>query len=268
MPAVVRQVGFSVNLASASPAATTLTAPANNATGAGLNPTFSWTAVASATSYEIQVATDSGFTNVVASGSVSTNSYIPATTLNPTTVYYWRVRALNACGNGGYSPAFQFTTGFLICFTGPVAIPDNNATGASGSLAVAAAGTLADMDVSVKITHTWPGDLELQLSNGTTSVTLGSRLGGNGCSVDNVDVTYDDEAAAAVTCGTTPPAISGIKKPTSPLSVFDGSQLAASWTLKAIDRAGGDTGTFDEFCLKPTLRSDLIYKNGFDTPTP
>ena len=267
-PAIIRQVGFSVNVASTSPAATTLTSPANNATGAGLKPTFSWTAVTSATGYEVQVATDAGFVNVVASGSVSTNSYIPATTLNPTTTYYWRVRALNACGNGSYSPAFQFTTGFLICFSGPVPIPDNNPTGASGSLAVASAGNLSDLNVSVKIAHTYPGDLELQLSNGTTSVTLGSRLGGSSCGVDNVDVTLDDEAATSVTCGASPPGISGIKKPTNPLSVFDGSPLAANWTLKVIDRAGGDSGTLDEFCLMPTIPPDLIYKNGFDTPTP
>ncbi len=267
-PAVLRQVGFSVNLAAASPAAASLTSPVNNATSVGLKPTLTWSAVASATGYEVEVATDSGFSSIVDSGSVSTNAYVTAITLDPMTTYYWRVRALNACGTGSYSSPFQFETGFVICFTGPVAIPDNNTTGASGSLAVAAAGTISDLDVSVKITHTWPGDLELQLSNGTTSVTLGSRLGGSGCSVDNVNVTYDDEAGSAVTCGISPPAISGIKTPTNPLSVFDGTPLAANWTLKAIDRAGSDTGTLDEFCLMPTVPGDLIYMDGFDPPLP
>lgn len=267
-PAVVRQVGFSVNLASAAPAVATLTAPANNATATGLSPTFNWTAVASATGYEVQVASDAAFGTIVASGTVSTNSFVPASTLNPTTTYFWRVRALNACGNGIYSSTFQFTTGFLICFTGPIAIPDNNPAGASGSLAVSAAGNISDLDVSVKITHTWPGDLDLQLSNGTTSVTLGSRLGGTGCSVGNVIVTFDDEAATSVTCGASSPGISGIKKPANPLTVFDGSPLGANWTLKAIDRAGQDIGTIDEFCLIPTVPPNLIFANGFDSVAP
>ena len=261
-------MGFSVNLAATSPAVASLTSPVNNATSVGLKPTLAWGAVASATGYEVQVATDPGFSNIIESGSVSTNSYVSAITLVPTTTYYWRVRALNACGSGSYSPAFQFETGFVICFSGPVAIPDSNATGATGSIAVAAAGTLTDLDLSVKINHTWPGDLELQLSNGTTSVTLGSRLGGTGCSVDNVDVRFDDEATTTVSCGTAPPGISGIKKPTNELSAFDGSPLAANWSLKAIDRAGGDTGTLMEFCLMPTVPSDLIFKDGFDPAIP
>lgn len=267
-PPVVRQVGFSVNLAANSPVATNLTAPVNNATSIALKPTLTWAATATATSYEVQVATDAGFSTIVDSATVSGNSYVTAITLNPSTPYFWRVRALNACGPGAYSATFQFTTGFLVCFSGSVAIPDNNPTGASASLAVAAGGNISDLDLSVKITHTYPGDLDLQLSNGTTSVTLGSRLGGSSCGVDNIDVTFDDEAATAVSCGATSPGISGIKKPANLLSAFDGAPFAANWTLKAIDRAGTDTGDITEFCLIPTLPSDLIYKDGFDPPTP
>ncbi|MEO8671474.1 MAG: hypothetical protein ABI411_09185 [Tahibacter sp.] len=260
---IVRQVGFSVNLASAAPAAVATATPTNNATGVGLKPTLTWTAVPSAVSYEIQVSTDPAFGTLVDSGTATGTSYVTAVTLVPTTVYYWRVRALNACGNGSYSPNSQFTTGFVFCFNGAVAIPDNNATGATANLAVAAAGTISDLNLSVKISHTYPGDLTLSLSNGTTSVTLGARLGGSSCGVDNIDVTYDDEAATAVTCGATPPGISGIKKPTNPLTPFDGTSLAAPWALKAVDSAGTDVGTIDEFCLMPQVLSDLIFKDGF-----
>jgi hypothetical protein len=263
-PAIVRQLGFTVNLAAAAPAMSTLASPPDNATSVGLKPTLTWSAVASASGYEVEIASDAGFASIVDSASVSGTSYVTATTLNPTTTYFWRVRALNACGQGGNSVVSQFTTGFLICFTGPVAIPDNNSTGASGTVNVAAGGNITDLDVSVKISHSYPGDLDLLLSNGTTSVTLGSRLGGSGCGVDNVDVTFDDEAAGPLVCGASPPGISGIRQPSTALAAFDGSPVAASWTLTAIDRAGADVGTIDEFCLIPTVPGDLIYQDGFD----
>ncbi len=265
-PAIVRQVGFSVNLAAGFPAAANLMMPPDNATEIGLSPTFTWSAVASATSYEIQIATDAGFTNIVAGGVVSGTSFTPAATLNPETPYFWRVVANNACGTGSYSATSRFTTGLLICFGGPIAIPDNNPTGATGTISVSAGGTLADLNLNVLINHTYPGDLELQLSNGTTSVTLATRLGGSGCGVDNVDVTFDDEAAGPVVCGTTPPGISGVRRPVNPLTAFDGASLAASWSLKAIDRAGLDTGTIEQFCLVPTILPDLIYADGFELP--
>ena len=267
-PAIVREVGFTVNLAAGLPAAATLMMPPDSATDIGLTPTFTWSAVAGAVDYTVEIATDAGFTNIVAGGTVSGTSFTPASTLAPETPYFWRVRASNACGDGSNSAASTFTTGLLICFTGPVAIPDNNATGATGTVAVSAAGTLGDLNLDVVINHTYPGDLELQLSNGTTAVTLATRLGGSSCGTDNVDVTFDDEAAGPVVCGTTPPGISGVRQPANPLSVFDGAQLSASWSLKAIDRAGIDTGTIESFCLVPTLLPDLIYADGFDPPPP
>lgn len=268
LPAIVRQVGFSVTIAATAPAAATLSTPPNNAVDISLSPSFAWTAVASAVSYEVDIATDSGFSNIVDSGSVTTPSYTSSTTLDPETLYYWRVRAINPCGNGAYSTTSQFTTGFLICFTGPVPIPDNNTTGATATLAVAAGGTIDDLNLDVEITHTYPGDLDLQLSNGIVSVTLGTRLGGSGCSVPDVDVTFDDQAAQPVTCGASSPGISGVRLPANPLSAFSGSSLAASWSLKAIDRAGQDTGQIESFCLVPGLLPDLIYVDGFDPPTP
>lgn len=265
-PPITRSAAFTVNVSQGLPAAATLTAPADNATSVATMPTFTWGAIAGASSYLVQVATDSAFTNIVASGTVTGNSFTPGTALNTTTTYYWRVKASNACGDGSYSPTFRFTTGSIICFNGSVAIPDNNATGANADLAVAAAGTITDLNVSVKITHTYPGDLDLilvhQASN--TSLTLGSRLGASSCGMDNVDVTFDDEAPGAITCATTSPGITGTVRPANPLTAFDGKDLASGWRLTAIDRAGQDTGTITQFCLIPSLLVDTIFKNGFE----
>ncbi|MBL8299279.1 MAG: hypothetical protein JNN30_13150 [Rhodanobacteraceae bacterium] len=93
------------------PAASTLTAPALGATGVKVRPLLTWSAVSGALSYRVEVATDAGFTNIVASSTVTTNNWTVDTTLASTTQYFWRVRATNYCGNGANSSVFSFTTG-------------------------------------------------------------------------------------------------------------------------------------------------------------
>lgn len=265
-PPITREANLSVSVTQGAPAAASLTTPANNATNLAISPTLTWAAIPGATGYLVQVATDAAFTNIVRSATVTTTSYSVSPALNVSTGYFWRVRATNACGDGAFSPVFQFTTGLQMCFTGSVPIPDNNATGANADLAVAAAGLITDLNVSVKITHTWPGDLDLILvhQGSNTSVTLGTRLGGTGCNVPNVDVLLDDEAAQAIACSTTgSPGIGGSRRPANPLTAFDGRNMASGWRLTAIDRAGQDTGSITEYCLIPTVLPDLIFYDGF-----
>jgi len=72
----------------------TLTTPAEGSTVTIITGvTFSWSAVENAVLYQLQVATDSGFTNLVADVLTSETSY-EATNLAGGMHYYWRVRAL------------------------------------------------------------------------------------------------------------------------------------------------------------------------------
>ncbi|GEM_PF-896717 len=100
-----------LQITSGIPATPNLTAPANNANGTARSPTFAWAADAAALSYTIEVATDSAFATLVASGNPVTNSWTPATPLAPMTTYWWRVKANSPCGNSATSPAYTFTTG-------------------------------------------------------------------------------------------------------------------------------------------------------------
>lgn len=86
-----------------------LTSPLNNATNVDLNTELKWGLEANASSYDVQVATDSGFTNIISSSNVLTNSY-SLTGLSINTTYYWRVKPKNNCSEGSYSSAFTFTT--------------------------------------------------------------------------------------------------------------------------------------------------------------
>jgi hypothetical protein len=92
------------------PNAPSLLTPANGATGQPLQPTFTWSAVAGADNYTIEIATDSGFSNIVDSDTGSDTTYTPTSDLDGATTYYWRVSADNSCGSGANSSTYQFTT--------------------------------------------------------------------------------------------------------------------------------------------------------------
>ncbi len=268
---IVRNLTSTVTVFADDPGSTALLLPVDEATDQSTRPMLTWDATTDAASYTIEIATDDQFANIVDSGTSDTPSYQPSAALLTETEYFWRVRASNTCGIGTYSETRSFTTGAVLCFSGPVTIPDNNATGGSGTLAVANAGVIQDLDVSVSVTHTWPGDLSLRLrhNSSNTQVTLASRLGGNGCSTDDVEATFSDEGGTAITCRAQVPGIGGTLTPTGALTAFDGLAFASGWTMTVVDSAGADVGTLDEFCLLGTLGPEtVIFKNGFEGATP
>ncbi|MBO9662666.1 GEVED domain-containing protein [Dokdonella sp.] len=96
---------------SGTPATPSLTAPADAAADVARQPTFTWATDPAALTYTIEVASDSGFTTIVATGEPSAATWTPATPLQPLTTYYWRVKANSPCGDSATSPVFSFTTG-------------------------------------------------------------------------------------------------------------------------------------------------------------
>jgi hypothetical protein len=100
-----------LEVVAAAPGAATLLTPANGALNVPATPTFTWNAVAGASSYNIQVATDMAFTNIVASATGLANpTWTSNVALNTSTTHYWRVWASNTCGVGAYSATWSFTT--------------------------------------------------------------------------------------------------------------------------------------------------------------
>src|SRR5207244_735537 len=111
------------------PAAPVLSTPANGTTGVANSPTLTWAAVTGATSYSVQVATDSGFTTIVSSGSPAGTSFTVSPPLNESTTYFWRVASTSACGTGSFSAAFSFTT---LCTLPGVPVLSSPADGSTG----------------------------------------------------------------------------------------------------------------------------------------
>ena len=247
-------------LTTGAPAAPVLSGPANGATGVSTSPTLTWAASANAASYTVEIATDAGFATIVQTLPNLTATSVAVSGLQPTTTYFWRVTAINTCGNTT-SGAFSFTTANLICHAVATAIPDNLPAGLNDTQTVTdpSGATLTGLKLTIKATHTWVGDLKFTLSKGAGSSIVIDRPGytgsGFGCNGDNVDVTIDDGSATLVEsqCNATPPALSGPVKPNNPLAApFNGQTLAGTWTLNVSDNASGDTGSLTEWCLVPT----------------
>jgi bacillolysin len=114
----------SLTIANGTLSATTLSSPANGATGVATSPALSWAATSGAATYDLQVATDAAFTNIVSNQTGLTGTSFTASSLMPITTYRWRVRGVNSCATGAWSTTFSFTT-----ISGPICLIDEDFTG-------------------------------------------------------------------------------------------------------------------------------------------
>jgi subtilisin-like proprotein convertase family protein len=261
--AIIRDVQLSLTVATDNPAAPTLVAPANNASGIGATPTFTWTAAAQAASYLVEASTSNTFATTLFSQTVTGTSLVSPVALPRDTEIFWRVRPSNICGDGDNSSVFSFTTSNVqeFCRNGlNVAIPDNNLTGVSDNLTIAGvSGNVGDLDVRVELTHTYVGDLRVRLARATPAATVNLMTNptnnpSGACSGDDLNALFDDDlvparpAQSACASGAVP-TYSGTVTPQQATSAFDGQSPNSTWTLTIIDSAGIDTGTLTRWCI-------------------
>ena len=105
-----RSVIVRLHVGVGAPAATTLVSPTNGATEVDRSPTFNWAAATGAAEYELEVATDLSFTNLVYSTTTPYTSHAMPIRLDSLATYFWHVRTLNGCDASSYTSAFHFTT--------------------------------------------------------------------------------------------------------------------------------------------------------------
>jgi len=136
-----------------------------------------------------------------------------------------RVRDLAAADTGTFN-TWKLTFNGYSTLTANTAIPDNNTTGITSTINVAATGTIVSLSVRVDITHTFQGDLEVSLIGpDNTTVLLHNRTGAG---TDNIQTVYADLTA-----------------PAQALSAFTGKAINGAWKLKVRDLAAADTGTLN-----------------------
>ena len=249
---VTKTVPFYFELFSSVFPAMSLTSPANNAINQPTALTLNWNTNLNANSYDVQVATDTGFTNIISSGNVATLNYAVSGLLSNTN-YYWRVLPKNSNCSGVYSSTFTFKTTLTACATiastnVPIAISATGTPTIISTLAIPSGVTISDVNVIMNITHSWISDLTATLRSPTgTVITLFTVQCNTNPSVPNLNATFDD-AGIAIVCGSNP-AISGTVLPAQALSNFNGQSSTGTWTLTISDGANQDGGTLNSWSL-------------------
>lgn len=125
----------------------------------------------------------------------------------------------------------QVASSILVEESPGIIIPDNVQGGIERSLTVSETGQLDSIVVELDITHTYIGDLIVELiSPDNTSVLLHNRTGG---SSNNIIKTYT-------------------MMNTGRLQNFRGDLISGDWKLKVSDHAGADQGKLNHWALKLT----------------
>ena len=92
----------------------TLVYPPDESVEIPLMVTFSWNAVQDAETYQIQIATDDAFENLIADEGDLMSSAYEFSLSDYQTIYHWRVKAVNATQESDWSSEWHFTTEIML----------------------------------------------------------------------------------------------------------------------------------------------------------
>lgn len=242
----------------------TTSLPADGANQISINgANLTWLADVQATSYDVIISTDAGFNTIIETSNTPNNYYKIGTILNLSTVYYWKVRAKNDCNTGDYSATKRFITAAINNCDRPADIKNANTAIDDGiitssNINIADSFTISKVKVSVDITHTYIADFDIKLTspNNTTIFLFDGSCG----DTDGLEVTFDDEAASTIVCGSQP--VTGTFIPTQPLAGFVNENSVGNWTIEIFDAYTGDTGTLNswslEFCYAENITNSTF----------
>lgn len=148
---------------------------------------------------------------------------------------------LDSNGNGQLDSGTVTT---ISSTAGTLSIPDNGTL--TATIAVSGVATIADLNVSLNIAHTFDSDLDVYLvSPSGTKILLFSGVGGWGKNFTNL--TLDDEAGTSIEDASAP--FSGSFRAQGWLSLVDGENPNGTWTLIVSDTSVCDVGKLKGWSL-------------------
>ncbi len=271
---ITRQIGFRLTVLDANFPDTILESPLDDAVDISTRVLLEWDENLSYTSYEIQIATDVTFQNIIETAVVFSNSYTGRNLENDTT-YFWRVKPFNGCGEGNYNVPFSFSTIPSTCdskvaFGLPQVISSTSETTVLSTISFFEDLQIADLNVNLNIDHNYLEDLRITLTSpANTTVTLVANACGD---FKNINATFDDDANDFICGAVSNVGIAGTVKPSGSLSSFKGESILGEWVLEIQDIARGDGGSLNAFSLdicsegdfRPDTDQDGVFDDGDD----
>jgi len=138
-------------------------------------------------------------------------------------------------GNGDTSRPVTLEVGSMVYTPGDVPQPINDNSTITSEIEVTEDFCIGDVDVEMDITHTYIGDLIVELASPAgTIVRLHNRSGGT---AEDIVTTYDEQD------GTLPDG-------PGTLGDFNLTEVQGTWTLTVKDEAGADTGSLNLWKLR------------------
>ena len=254
---ITKDITLSLNIIDSAFTDVLLLMPEHNATDVSLSQELQWELQQGVSAYELEIATDPGFSNIVETMEVKSNSYLPENTIGETT-YYWRVKPKNSCGEGNFGTAFSFETIVVNCKTLsanglPLTISSTGTPTVTRGITFLNDLPITDVNVTLDLEHSFLGDLVISLTSpaGTTV-----QLVSNSCDAfTDIDAVFDDQGSN-FSCGGSA-GISGTVKPLGPLTSFNGESLLGQWILEIRDTAPADGGQLIGFSLEICAEGDF-----------
>ena len=244
-----------------------LTQPMDNAVDVALFPTLEWTAPGSQ-EYDIEIATDSNFNLIINTTTISTDSFTIMNSLTEDTLYYWRVKNRNICGDGNFSTARSFRTASVSCFNEvataiPVTISNGPPSFIESIITINTDVIINDVSLTIDLSHTWMSDVDMYLRSpeGTQITIVEDR-----CSNRNDMLATFTDDGSPINCTFSSPTISGIVLPVDMFSAFNGESSLGDWTLTIADDTTQDGGVLNnwslDICGTQTLSLEQEFLNG------
>ena len=235
--------------------------PDDNVTDANINQNFEWSTVNYADNYRFELSTVEDFSSLVKDEKTIENK-ISISNLDPLETYYWRVSALNTCGNSLPSNSRKLSTTVISCnayTSNNIPVNLNDATSALEGITEVKINVLdnlkiIDLDLELSIDHSYVQDLSIILiSPEGNEVILTQNLGGTGINYTNT--VFDSESTNPIQSATPP--FTGIYKPIGNLKDLYDLNSRGEWTLRIIDQYPVDTGTLKFLELKLCLAGEI-----------
>ncbi|MGB7393572.1 MAG: reprolysin-like metallopeptidase [Pricia sp.] len=247
-----------------------MTVPSDGLEDTSTRVALTWQNEPSYASYEIQIATEPAFADIVETATVFSIDYTPTGLENETT-YFWRVKPFNACGEGDFNAPFSFTTIDFTCELKPASglpleISEVGTPSVISKIAFFEDLSIADINVNLDIDHSFLEDLTISLTSpsGITIILVSNACGDS----NNLNATFDDDAPEFVCQSGGDAAITGTVNAQGSLASFEGTSILGEWVLEIKDNVAEDGGTLNGFsldiCVEGEFRPDADQDGVFD----
>lgn len=243
--------------------------PLPGASGAPIATTFSWTDVPNADLYQWELATSPAFGNAIINSDMNVvgGFKAPGVVLDPTTLYFWRLRPVNVCGTADYIGPFAFHTLTFSCDNYlstdvPMPVPGGQVTTRTSELTVFNDGIINKVNViSLTGNYDFLSNIGVWLESPEgTEIKLFSGICGN---ILNFNLALDDESPFTIQC---PPTTGQAYRPQEPLATFIGENTFGTWKLNVkVNTNFGNSGSLQkwglQFCASASPNNPYIVHN-------